>query len=83
MSVPFYDHISPLNSIGLTLEQVDELFETVDKAWKSREFVPTMRYVDIAGKDKTSGPGSTSALDEDTKSQGDSEQSTGHIEIIA
>ncbi|EAT83601.1 hypothetical protein HBI56_229400 [Parastagonospora nodorum] len=32
---------------GLTLEQVDELYGTVNKAWKSKDFVPQITFVDV------------------------------------
>ena len=32
---------------GLSLEQVDELYSKVDKAWKSRGFVPTVSFVEV------------------------------------
>ena len=32
---------------GLTLEQVDELYDKVRVAWKSSDFVPTLSYADV------------------------------------
>lgn len=32
---------------GLSLEQVDELYAKVDKAWKSKTFVPTVSFQDV------------------------------------
>jgi len=32
---------------GLSLEQVDELYAKVDKAWKSSKFVPTVSFQDV------------------------------------
>ena len=32
---------------GLSLEQVDELYSKVGKAWQSKGFVPTVRFHDI------------------------------------
>jgi SP family sugar:H+ symporter-like MFS transporter len=32
---------------GLTLEQVDELYGIVGKAWKSKEFRPAVSFADI------------------------------------
>jgi len=32
---------------GLALEQVDELYAKVDKAWQSKAFVPTVRFTDV------------------------------------
>ena len=32
---------------GLSLEQVDELYAKVDKAWNSRGFVPTVSFQDV------------------------------------
>jgi SP family sugar:H+ symporter-like MFS transporter len=29
---------------GLTLEQVDDMYEHCDKAWQSKSFVPTVRF---------------------------------------
>src|SRR6202012_3678686 len=31
---------------GLTLEEVDELYETENKAWNSKHFVPTLRFAE-------------------------------------
>jgi len=36
---------------GLTLEQVDELYHKVGKAWKSRGFVPTVSFKDVHDMD--------------------------------
>ncbi|KEQ78478.1 general substrate transporter [Aureobasidium pullulans EXF-150] len=33
---------------GLSLEQVDELYSKVDKAWKSTDFVPTVSFQNVA-----------------------------------
>ncbi|TIA12804.1 general substrate transporter [Aureobasidium pullulans] len=33
---------------GLSLEQVDELYSKVDKAWKSTDFVPTFSFQNVA-----------------------------------
>lgn len=35
---------------GLTLEEVDELYERVSKAWKSKQFVPEVRFQDVDHK---------------------------------
>ncbi|KKY26458.1 putative mfs monosaccharide [Phaeomoniella chlamydospora] len=32
---------------GLSLEEVDELYSKVDKAWKSKGFVPTVRFAEV------------------------------------
>lgn len=32
---------------ALTLEQVDELYDVVDKAWKSKQFRPAVRYAEM------------------------------------
>lgn len=32
---------------GLTLEQVDELYGIVEKAWKSQKFVPQVRFAEV------------------------------------
>jgi sugar porter (SP) family MFS transporter len=40
---------------GLTLEEVDELYETVHKAWKSPKFVPTLRFAE-AEKEYATAP---------------------------
>jgi SP family sugar:H+ symporter-like MFS transporter len=41
---------------GLALEEVDELYGTVDKAWKSKAFRPTLSFRDVqaAGKKRAS-----------------------------
>lgn len=33
---------------GLSLEQVDELYAKVDKAWESKHFVPTVSFIEVA-----------------------------------
>lgn len=35
---------------GLTLEQVDELYGVVNKAWKSKQFRPQISYADVDAK---------------------------------
>lgn len=35
---------------GLTLEQVDELYGVVGKAWKSKDFVPQVSFADVDHK---------------------------------
>jgi SP family sugar:H+ symporter-like MFS transporter len=32
---------------GLSLEQVDELYGVVNKAWKSKDFVPQVSFADV------------------------------------
>ncbi len=32
---------------GLSLEQVDEMYGVIDKAWKSKTFVPQVNFADI------------------------------------
>jgi SP family sugar:H+ symporter-like MFS transporter len=32
---------------GLSLEQVDELYGVVNRAWKSKQFTPQLRYADV------------------------------------
>jgi len=41
---------------GLALEEVDELYQTVDKAWKSKAFCPTISFRDVqtAGEKRAS-----------------------------
>ena len=34
-------------SLGLSLEQVDELYAKVPNAWQSKGFVPTVKFVDV------------------------------------
>ena len=36
---------------GLSLESVDELYAKVPRAWKSRDFMPTVSFVDVQGLD--------------------------------
>ena len=44
---------------GLALEEVDELYATVDKAWKSKSFRPTISFRDVqtAGEKRASSVG--------------------------
>jgi SP family sugar:H+ symporter-like MFS transporter len=41
---------------GLALEEVDELYQTVDKAWRSKAFRPTISFRDVqtAGEKRAS-----------------------------
>ena len=34
-------------SVGLSLEQVDELYAKVNKAWKSKGFVPSVSFQEV------------------------------------
>jgi len=45
-------HFCIYETKGLSLEQVDELYAKVNKAWLSKEFVPTVHYTDL----QTVGP---------------------------
>jgi sugar porter (SP) family MFS transporter len=36
---------------GLSLEQVDELYDVVDKAWKSKKFAPAIKFSQIGAPD--------------------------------
>jgi len=51
----FFVYFMIYETKGLSLEQVDELYGKVDKAWQSKGFVPTVQFVDVAeevhGKD--------------------------------
>ena len=40
---------------GLSLEQVDELYGIVSKAWKSKEFRPQVSFQDVEEMDKSGG----------------------------
>lgn len=42
---------------GISLEQIDELYERVEKAWLSRGFQPTWSFQDIQGGEESTGPG--------------------------
>jgi hypothetical protein len=37
---------------GLTLEEVDELYSRVGKAWQSQGFVPEVRFMDVDDMNK-------------------------------
>jgi MFS transporter, SP family, sugar:H+ symporter len=39
---------------GLSLEQVDELYAKESRAWKSKNFVPTVQFTDVKGMDSAS-----------------------------
>jgi len=43
---------------GLSLEQVDELYAKVPRAWQSKDFVPTVNFQDIqeVGVNRCGGP---------------------------
>jgi sugar porter (SP) family MFS transporter len=42
-------HFCIYETKGLSLEQVDELYAKVDKAWQSKGFVPTLHFQDLQG----------------------------------
>jgi hypothetical protein len=63
----------------LSLEQVDELYENVHKAWKSKDFVPKLSYADF---EKRSPDWSSTGLDGATPSKSPVESSTIHFEEI-
>jgi SP family sugar:H+ symporter-like MFS transporter len=46
---------------GLSLEQVDELYAKCPQAWKSKQFIPSVRFVDIAEEDTSTARRSTLA----------------------
>jgi hypothetical protein len=48
---------------GLALEEVDELYATVDKAWKSKSFRPTISFRDV----QTAGEKRASMAEEDER----------------
>ena len=48
---------------GLALEEVDELYATVDKAWKSKSFRPTISFRDV----QTAGEKRASLAEEDER----------------
>ena len=43
----FYVHFLVYETKGLTLEQVDELYDKTSKAWQSKAFVPTVSYAEV------------------------------------
>lgn len=49
---------------GFSLEEVDELYLKVDKAWKSKGFVPTVRFTEIQ---ETGAAGRSASLAEAEK----------------
>jgi len=67
----------------LSLEQVDELYENVDKAWKSRGFVPKLRYANVEKMGPDGRPGSTAPLDGAVQSKSAVEASAAHVEDMA
>lgn len=46
---------------GLSLEQVDELYAKCPQAWKSKNFVPSVRFADLADEDAGTARRSTLA----------------------
>lgn len=40
-------YFSVYETQGLSLEQIDELYGKIDKAWKSRSFVPTISFAEV------------------------------------
>jgi tripartite-type tricarboxylate transporter receptor subunit TctC len=62
---------------GLSLEQVDELYGIVSKAWKSREFRPAVQFAEIDPK-----TGRSMSLSEVAQNQ-ERKRSVQHDEAIA
>lgn len=62
---------------GLSLEQVDELYAKVPKAWQSKGFVPTVSFQDVA--DVAAGDGRKSSL-ADLETSAMRKKSVGHEE---
>lgn len=50
---------------GLSLEQVDELYEKFPKAWNSKNFVPTVAFTEVADLKGSDGRRRTLAEYED------------------
>ncbi|KAK6437584.1 Plasma membrane low glucose sensor [Oleoguttula sp. CCFEE 5521] len=66
---------------GLSLEQVDELYAKVDKAWKSKGFVPTVSFQevrDVAGADRKASLVDLENVAMRKKSIGHDEEKTYH-----
>lgn len=51
---------------GLALEQVDELYGTVTKAWKSKDFRPTISFLEVQGAARK---GSLAEFEEEKRKQ--------------
>lgn len=67
----------------MSLEQVDELYAKVDKAWNSPGFVPTVNFTDV--QDVGKGEGRRHTLAELENEAGRRKSSAGgvHTEIYA
>jgi len=62
---------------GLTLEQVDELYGIIDKAWKSKEFRPAVRFTDV---EETGDAGRKMSLADHAANQERKRSSVAHVE---
>lgn len=63
---------------GLSLEQVDELYAKVGKAWQSNNFVPTVSFQDVQ---EVGGDHRKSSL-ADVESLAMRKKSVGHEEVV-
>jgi SP family sugar:H+ symporter-like MFS transporter len=65
---------------GLSLEEVDELYEYVDNAWKSEGFVPSTKFR-VENVKNTAAVGSGKKLSEDVPEAHHSSDHTEHTEV--
>jgi MFS transporter, SP family, sugar:H+ symporter len=63
---------------GLSLEQVDELYAKVGKAWQSKSFVPTVSFQDVAEVSQGEGARKSSLID--LENLAERKKSVGHEE---
>ena len=66
---------------GLSLEQVDELYAKVDKAWKSKGFVPTISFQDVRDVAQDGSARKSSLADLETAAM--RKKSVQHEEVLA
>jgi SP family sugar:H+ symporter-like MFS transporter len=64
---------------GLSLEQVDELYSKVGKAWQSKGFVPTVSFQDVQDVTDANGARKSSLADLETAAM--RKKSVQHDEI--
>jgi MFS transporter, SP family, sugar:H+ symporter len=66
---------------GLSLEQVDELYAKVGKAWQSKSFVPTVSFQDVA--QVSQGDAARKQSLTDLENIAERKKSVGHDEHMA
>ena len=79
-SLVVYSYFLVPETKGLSLEQVDELYLKVGKAWQSKGFVPTVSFQDVQDVSDENGARKNSLADLETAAM--RKKSVQHEEIM-